>query len=147
MTTIILLRYLHFIAIFMVVSALVAEHLLYQPQLKRSVIKRLSMIDTVYGIGAILLVGAGLTLWLGGFSKTPEYYSNNWIFLLKLSLAILLGILSIYPTVLFFRLRKGDAEEEVKLPKTVIWIIRLELLIVFSLPLLASMMANGWGIM
>ena len=103
MLTVVLLRYIHFISIFAVVSALVAEHLLYRPQLSHREIKRMSIIDTIYGLGSIGFVAAGLIIWLGGYSKSPDYYSHNWIFLTKLGLAVLLGVLSIYPTIFFFK--------------------------------------------
>ncbi|MEP0711492.1 MAG: DUF2214 family protein, partial [Algoriphagus sp.] len=66
MPTEILLRYLHFISIFAIVGSLVAEHLLLKKELTRKEIKRISTIDGVYGIAALLLLGVGLTLWLGG---------------------------------------------------------------------------------
>src|SRR5436190_13518076 len=67
MTTEIILRYFHFISIFAIVSTLVAEHLLLKKSLTRAEIGRLARIDAVYGIAALTLLCAGLTLWLGGF--------------------------------------------------------------------------------
>jgi putative membrane protein len=103
MTTEILLRYLHFISIFAIVGTLVSEHLLLKSELTRAQIKRLSRIDAVYGIAALSLLIVGLTLWLGGFGKPTEYYSKNWIFHTKLTCFVLIGLLSIYPTVFFIR--------------------------------------------
>jgi putative membrane protein len=56
-----------------------------------------------------------------------------------------IGLLSIYPTVFFIKNRKGDPEEMVTIPKSIFWMIRLELLLVFSIPILAGMMAKGIG--
>lgn len=39
--------------------------------------------DAFYGLAAIVLLGAGLTLWFGGVSKPTFYYSKNWIFHLR----------------------------------------------------------------
>src|SRR5687768_5994075 len=107
MTAEILLRYVHFISIFTIIGALVSEHLSLRPQLTRAEIGRLSRIDAVYGIAALTLVAAGLTLWLGGVGKPALYYSRNWIFHMKISFFLAVGLLSIYPTAFFIRNRKG----------------------------------------
>jgi len=143
----ILLRYLHFISIFVIVSALVAEHLLLKKELTRKELTRLSRIDAVYGIAAVVLVAAGLTLWLGSFGKPSIVYSKNWIFHLKLTLFIIVGLLSIYPTVFFIKQRKGDPEDKVTIPGILFWMLRIELTLLFIIPLLAGLMAQGIGFM
>jgi putative membrane protein len=143
----ILLRYLHFISIFVIVSALVAEHLLLKKELTRKELTRLSRIDAVYGIAAVVLVAAGLTLWLGSFGKPSIVYSKNWIFHTKLTLFIIVGLLSIYPTVFFIKQRKGDPEDKVTIPGILFWMLRIELTLLFIIPLLAGLMAQGIGFM
>lgn len=140
----ILLRYLHFISIFAVVSTVVAEHLMLKPQMSRQEIKRLSSIDGVYGLASILVVGAGLTMWFG-VGKSAEYYTQNWIFLTKVGLFVIVGILSIHPTIFFARQRKGNSEEVIDIPTSVKWSIRAELLLLLLIPLLATLMARGIG--
>jgi putative membrane protein len=141
----IFLRYLHFISIFAIVGSLVSEHLLLKKELSRSEILRLSKIDAVYGLAAVLLLSVGLTLWIGGFGKPTEFYSKNWIFHTKLTLFILIGLLSIYPTVFFMKNRKGHPQEMVKIPSMIFWMLRFELLLLFIIPLLAGLMARGVG--
>ena len=113
MTTEIILRYLHFISIFAIVGALVSEHLLLKKELTRAEISRLSTIDAVYGIAALVLLSVGLTLWLSGVGKPSVVYTKNWIFHLKITCFALIGILSIYPTVFFIKNRKGNATDVV----------------------------------
>ena len=103
MTAEILLRYLHFIFIFIVVSSVVAEHLLLKPQMTRTEIKRLSTIDGIYGLSSIVVVGVGLTLWLSDIGKPATFYTQNHIFLTKVGLFVIVGLLSIYPTVFFLK--------------------------------------------
>lgn len=145
MTTEIFLRYLHFISIFTIVGSLVSEHLLLKKEMRRSEIARLATIDAVYGLAAITLLTAALTLWLGAFGKPTEFYSKNWIFHTKITLFIFIGLLSIYPTVFFIKNRKGNKEEVVAVPKLVFMMLRLELLLLFITPLLAGLMARGVG--
>jgi putative membrane protein len=145
MTTELLLRYLHFISIFIIVAALVSEHVLIKKTMGRHEIARLATIDGVYGLATLILLGAGLTLWLGGFGKPAEFYSKNWIFHTKLTLFIIIGLLSIYPTVFFLKNRKGDAQDVVQVPSKIFWMLRAEILLLFIIPLLAGLMAKGNG--
>jgi putative membrane protein len=145
MSTEITLRYLHFVCIFAIVGSLVSEHLLLKKELTRKEILRLSKIDAVYGLAAMLLLIVGGTLWLGGFGKPAEFYSQNWIFHTKLTLFITIGLLSIYPTVFFIKNRKGDSAELIKIPNVIFWMLRVEIALLFVIPLLAGLMARGIG--
>lgn len=145
MYTEIIVRYLHFIGIFTWVSALAAQWLLLQPVLTRRAIQRLAKIDMVYGLSAVLVVGMGLTLWFG-VGKPAEFYNTNGIFHLKVTLAVLVGLLSIIPTIFFARQRKGNAPEElVEVPAKIKRIVTLELILMAIIPLLATLMAAGIG--
>jgi putative membrane protein len=145
MTIEIILRYLHFISIFAIVSTLVSEHLLLKKTLTRDEIGRLSRIDAIYGLAALTLLTVGLTLWLGSFGKPAIYYTKNWIFHTKITLFLIVGLLSIYPTIFFIKNRKGDQTEIVTIPNAVFWMLRIELLLIFIIPLLAGLMAHGIG--
>ncbi|MEQ8302933.1 MAG: DUF2214 family protein [Cyclobacteriaceae bacterium] len=145
MTTELLLRYIHFISIFTIVGTLVSEHLLLKPELTRAEIGRISKIDGIYGLAALSLLAAGLTLWLGGFGKPTSFYSQNWIFHTKLTCFIAIGLLSIYPTIFFLKQRKGDKSETVSIPQSIFWMVRIEILLLFIIPLLAGLMSRGIG--
>jgi putative membrane protein len=127
-----------------VVSTIVAEHLLLKDQMSRAEIKRVSVVDGVYGFSAISVLTMGLILWLV-VGKPSEFYTSNWIFHLKVSLFITVGLISISPTIFFLKQRKGDQSEIVTIPKRIKMLIRLELAILFIIPLLAGLMAHGVG--
>lgn len=145
MTTEIFLRYIHFISIFVIVATLTAEHLLLKKQMTRSEISRIARIDALYGIAAVSLLAAGLTLWLGSYGKPAIYYNKNWIFHLKIGLFAAVGLLSVYPTIFFIKRRKGNPDEIVNIPVKIHWLIRIELILVAIIPLLAGLMARGAG--
>jgi putative membrane protein len=145
MTAEIFVRYFHFISIFALVSTVVAEHLLLKKEMTRAELTRISRIDAVYGLAAILVVTAGLTLWFSGIGKPSVYYSKNWIFHLKVTMVVIVGLLSIYPTVFFIKNRKGNSNDVVTIPSIIFMLIRLELLILLVTPLFAAMMARGVG--
>lgn len=145
MTIEIIIKYVHFVTIFAIVGSLVSEHLLLREKMTRAEIQRLSVIDGVYGLSAIILLGAGLALWLW-VGKPAEFYSKNWIFHLKLGMFVALGLLSIYPTIFFLKNRKGEsADELVAIPSAIKWMLRMELLLLFLMPLFATLMARGIG--
>ena len=146
MTPEIFLRYVHFISIFTIVGSLVSEHLLLKKEMTRLEISRMARIDAVYGIAALSLLAAGLTLWLGSIGKPAIFYTKNWIFHTKLTCFILIGLLSIYPTVFFIKNRKGNPAEIIKTPPLIFWMLRIELLLLFIIPLLAGLMAKGIGL-
>ncbi|MBL7856331.1 MAG: DUF2214 family protein [Cyclobacteriaceae bacterium] len=145
MTTEIILRYVHFISIFTIVGTLASEHILLKNKMTREEIGRLAKLDAVYGIAALLLLGAGLTLWLGGIGKPTDFYSKNWVFHLKLTIFIFIGLLSIYPTVFFIKNRKGKRDEIITMPNIIFWMLRMELLLLVIIPLLAGLMAKSVG--
>ena len=144
MSLYILFKYLHFVAIFGVVSSLVAEHLLLQQQMSRKELARIYKIDAVYGVSALLVLAVGLCLWFA-VGKPASFYTSNGIFHLKLTLFIIMGLISIIPTRYFMKNRKGDPEEVVSVPKRIVMYVRIELLILFLIPLLAVIMAQGVG--
>jgi putative membrane protein len=145
MTTELLLRYTHFISIFAIVGALSCENVLLKKSLTRVELSRMAKIDAVYGVAAVVLLIAGLTLWLGGVGKPAVVYSKNWIFHLKLGLFVAIGLLSIYPTVFFLKKRKGNPTDQVIVLPSIFWMLRLELALLVVIPLLAGLMARGVG--
>jgi putative membrane protein len=145
MTDLILFRYLHFISVFAIVGAIVAEQFMISKTMLRSEIKRISIVDGIYGLGAVTVLIAGVALWFW-VGKPAAFYTKNWIFHTKLTLFILLGILSIFPTIFFMRNRKGDEPGKIiEVPLYIIVLLRLELVIIIVMPLLATLMSIGIG--
>lgn len=147
MTTEIFLRYLHFVSILTMAGTLTAELVLLRSSLTRRDLGRIAIIDGIYGVSAVVLLAAGLTLWLGSYTKPSSYYSSNWIFITKLSLVAAVGILSIYPTIFFLRQRRGDPNEQVTLPTVLLWSVRAEVVLLAVIPFLAGLMSRGIGLM
>jgi len=137
-----IIRYVHFLGVFGLVSSLVAEHLLISKETKIEQFKKLVLTDLVYGISAVIALVSGLSLWLW-VGKPADFYSANWIFHAKLTLFVLTFLFSLYPTKFFLKHRNTESEA-VSIPKSVIMVIRLELLLVFIIPFFAVLMANGY---
>ncbi|MEQ8546677.1 MAG: DUF2214 family protein [Cyclobacteriaceae bacterium] len=141
MDTFLIIRYAHFIGIFLVVSSLFFEAIYVGKEMSPKQLKLLTKIDGLYGFGAILTTGMGLWMWLGELGKPAAFYGDNWIFTLKFSLFIVVGLLSIYPTIFF--IQKAKLNETVKVPTILKKLVYVELLIVFVMPWLAGLMARG----
>lgn len=137
-------RYFHFISILTMSFAIAGEAWLIRPRLQRRTVQQLFVLDGVYGLSALAIVGVGLLLWFG-VGKPAEYYTSNWLFHLKLGLFTALGLLSIFPTVFFFKNRKGEETDWVEIPARIRLMIRLELALLFFIPLCATLMARGFG--
>ncbi|MCW8891103.1 MAG: DUF2214 family protein [Sedimenticola sp.] len=140
----IITKYIHFISILVLFSCCLLEYVQLQPSMKRSKIKRLLQTDILFGLSAlvVLLSGLAMALWL---AKPLGYYLSNWFFHLKYTLFILIGLISAYPTLFFFRNRRGDDADNIELPNRLRQIIQIELAGILCLPLLGILMASGFG--
>ncbi len=140
---------LHYLSIFVLFALLTCEHILFRNDIDHTTARRLLRIDMAYGMaaGLVLVTGAVRVVWYG---KGLDYYLHNWIFHAKVSLFILVGLLSILPTLTFFNWRnellagKAPSISPAQARRTIM-VIRLELLILVCLPFLASLMARGAG--
>lgn len=140
----IITKYIHFISILLLFSCCLLEYARMKPTILRAEIKRLFWIDALFGFSAliVLLSGLAMALWL---AKPLDYYLSNWIFHFKYTLFISIGLISAYPTLFFFRNRKGEETDRLDLPKNMKTVIRLELAGLLCLPLLGILVAAGFG--
>jgi putative membrane protein len=145
MITFILVKYLHFIGIIGLSGTLLAENIMLKSEMSKTQLTKMSLIDAGYGISAMIAVTGGLILWFG-VGKESVYYSSNWIFLVKVGIVSMMGIISIWPTVYFIKNRSKNGEDDVVLlPVYIRIMVRVQLIFLFSVPLLASLMAYGFG--
>ncbi len=140
----IIIKYLHFIGIFVLFTTLVLEHTLLKKEMAPAQIKKIAFIDGLYAASALIVLLMGLLLWLM-VGKPADFYTKNPVFHVKVTLFIVIALMSIYPTVFFLKQRKNNAAT-LTVPKPVIMIIRAELTLLLIVPLLAVMMAQGYGL-
>jgi putative membrane protein len=143
----IVIAFLHHLAAFGLLTALAAELALLQLSFSQEVARKIRAFDAIYGAcaGLIVLLGALRVMY---FEKAPDYYLHNGPFLLKMTLFALVGLISIYPTVIF--LKWGASLKAGALPalsvgqrQTLMRILVLELCGVLGIILAAVMMAKG----
>lgn len=144
-----ILAYLHLVAILTLVVFLSSEAALCRMEwMNAKVVERLARIDTVYGIasGAVLLTGVARTWW--GVKGTSWYWTNPLLHT-KLAIFIVIGLLSIKPTMMYARWRKElratgalPAEAEVRQARRLV-MVQAHLLVL--IPLAAVFLARGFG--
>ena len=101
-----LLAYAHFLAILTLVVFISSEAALCRTEwMNAKVVERLGKVDMIYGIaaGVVLLTGLARTWW--GIKGTGWYWTNRLMHL-KLTMIIVVGLISIKPTIVFRRWNK-----------------------------------------
>ncbi|HTD05012.1 DUF2214 family protein [Undibacterium sp.] len=141
--------FLHHLAAFAIVLSLFAEMLLLQEPLTLGSARKIQRFDALYGLSAGLILVLGF-LRVMYFEKGPGYYSHSAPFIVKMSLFLVVGLVSIYPTVVFLKWGKSvkqgivpelDQVQQRKLRG----IIHLELALLVLIILNAAIMAKGFG--
>ncbi|EJL80492.1 putative membrane protein [Polaromonas sp. CF318] len=144
-----LLAYAHLLAILTMVVFLASEAALCRVEwLNAAVVERLGKIDMVYGISAGLVLATGLArVFLG--SKGAAWYAHNPLLYLKLAMFLVIGLISIKPTLMFVRWRRAlrangalpDAVEVKKARR----LVMVQAHILPFIPLVAVFLARGFG--
>ena len=141
--------FLHHLAAFMLVAALAVEFILIRNELTVGTARKLQLVDMVFGMssGVVLVVGLLRVFY---FEKGASYYFHSAPFIIKLSLFLVVGLLSIYPTVEFASW--GKSLKRGQLPvltdrkiASIRSVIHWELAGVVVIILCAALMAKGAG--
>ena len=145
MTT--LFAFLHHLCAFTLVAAVAIEFTLMRQELTLASARRLQVTDIVLGISAGALLVIGL-LRVFFFEKGASYYWHSHAFLAKFGLFIIVGLLSIIPTMEFLSWRGAIQAGQVPVweaakRKRVTMIIHVELAAVVIIVLCAAIMARG----
>jgi putative membrane protein len=92
--------FLHHLAAFTIFAALAIQFVLIKGELTLASAKKIQQSDLVYGIAAGVIVVVGL-LRVFYFEKGQDYYFHSTPFRIKMTTFIIVGLLSIYPTIEF----------------------------------------------
>jgi putative membrane protein len=142
-----LFAFLHHLCAFTLVSAVAVEFTLIRQELTLASARRLQATDRVLGIAAVALLIIGLSR-VFYFEKGADYYFHSQAFMAKFSVFIVVGLLSIIPTIEFLSWRR--ALKAGQLPaltarklRLVTAVIHGELLSIVIILLCAAIMARG----
>ena len=142
-----LFAFFHHLCAFALVSAVAIEFTLIRQELTIASARRLQVTDLALGIAAGALFVIGL-LRVFVFEKGAAYYFHSHAFLLKFSLFIIVGLLSIIPTMEFLSWRGAIKAGEVPVMdatkrRRVAAVIHGELAAIVVILLCAAIMARG----
>lgn len=149
MLTDLILASLHHLLVFGLVSMLVAQAVLLRGPMDGGVLAKLGGIDRGYGITALSLLVVGFLRVFHGVMGQDFYLHNPW-FHAKIGMFVLVGLISIWPTVRFLRWRKALKADPAFLPAPaevggLQRIVRFELALVGVIFVLAAAMARYGG--
>ena len=149
MTTDLLLAILHHLLVFAVFAIFAIQMATARPGLDAAGVRRLAAIDGAYGGLALAVIVVGFCRVVFGL-KGWDYYSTYWVFWAKVAAFLLVGALSIQPTLRFQRWKKAAAgNESYVVPAAEIAFVRSWLhregFVFVLIPILAAMMARGVG--
>lgn len=144
-----LLAYAHIAAILTLVVFLSSEAALCRAEwMNAQVVERLARVDRIYGLAsiAVLLTGIARTWW---GMKGAHWYWTNPLLHAKLTLFVVVGLLSIRPTLTYLRWQRQlrasgqlPATDEVRKTRRQVMV---QAHLIALIPLFAVFMARGFG--
>ncbi|MEX0628122.1 MAG: DUF2214 family protein [Cucumibacter sp.] len=145
-----LLAIAHHLAVFSLVAILAAEFAILRRGVKGTRVALLGTVDLFFGAtAAVVLVVGFLRVFYG--AAGPDYYLFNWVFWAKVGAFVLVGLLSLPPTLVFFRWRREAlVNPDFSPPDDGVNRVRrfmlAEAVVLASIPVFAAMMARGYGL-
>jgi putative membrane protein len=132
------------------VGIVAAELVLLRPGITGAALQRLGRIDGAYGGVAMLVILAGFLRVFFGASGA-DYYLPNPVFWMKIGAFVLVGLLSIQPTIALVRWRKaasaapGFVPPDDAVARSRRFLLGEVVVLVF-IPIFAAAMARGYGL-
>jgi len=142
-----IVAYLHYLGLMLSFASLIVEYFFFKKEINVKDAKIVGIADGIYGISATTILVTGI-LRVMYFGKGSEYYLNNNFFWVKITLFIIVGLLSLYPTITFIVWWVKDLIKEQAPTITnnqyqiISWSIKGELIGFILIPLMAAIMAR-----
>ena len=147
MTADLILAVLHHLLVFSLFAIFAVQMTLVRPGLDAAGVRRLAGLDGAYGAVSVAVIAVGFARAVWGL-KGWEYYSGYWVFWAKVGAFLLVGLLSVRPTLRFRRWLGAAKDDPAGLvPAGEITAVRpylhAEGVVLLLIPVLAAMMARG----
>ena len=144
------MAFLHHLFAFTLVACVVYEFIAYRKGMTVEEARRIQRADLIYGISAGLLLVVGL-LRVFYFEKGAAFYSHSPFFWVKMNAFLVVGLLSIDPTIRYLRWNKTLKEnlapqiQEGEFKRTRL-LLTLEVIGLAIILFAAAAMARGIGV-
>ena len=141
--------YVHYLGIILCFGALIFERIILKQNLSKNEAISIIVADVIYGTAGLAILITGI-LRVKYYGQGGEFYTDNPIFWLKVSLYIIVGLLSLYPTTTYILWSIPLSKNELpaiseNLVKRFKLIIMTELIGFAVIPLFATLMSRGIG--
>ena len=144
-----ILAYVHLLAILTMVVFISSEAALCRVEwMNKAVVERLARVDAIYGMAALVVLATGIARTVWGVKGSAWYWTNPLLHV-KLTLFIIVGLMSIVPTMTYLRWRKQlraggalPADAEVRKTRK---LVMIQAHILVLIPLFAVFLARGFG--
>ncbi len=142
-----ILAYLHFIAIFLLFSFMVTEAMMVRGTLDAAAVRLIGRVDLWYLGAAIAVLATGFLRMMFG-AKGPEFYLSAWPIYAKIGLFVVVGVISVGPTIRYIRWRRMfERDAGWRVPdderKSVRRSLMVQLHVAALIPLVAVIMSRG----
>lgn len=140
----------HHLAVFALVGIFFAEFVLLRPGITGDQLRRLGRLDGAYGAlaGAVVVIGV-LRVIFGNAGW--EFYVGNWAFWLKMAAFVLVGLLSVPPTLRILAWSRalktdpGFTPDAADLQRTR-RLVHIEAAVLLLIPVFAAMIPRIYGL-
>jgi putative membrane protein len=134
----------HHLLVFSLFGVLCAEFIAVRPGMTPTTLARVGAADLSYGAmaGLIIVVGFSRAVFA---TKGWLYYSHNAFFWAKIATFVVIGLLSVPPTLAFLRWRRAGqppTDTQIAGVRRYLW---AEVVLFLLLPAFAAAMARGYG--
>ena len=139
------LAILHHLIVFALVAIIFVEFVNVRSGMDAAAVRRVAAFDAWYGAlaGIIVLVGFGRAIFA---AKGWNYYSHDLFFWAKIGTFVVIGLLSIAPTVSYLKWRKAGKPPTDKAVANVRRYLWIEVVLFAPLLGFAAAMARGYGL-
>lgn len=139
---------LHLVAILTFVVFLSSQAALCRIEwMNAAVVERLARLDVIYGVAAMVMIGSGLARLIWGI-KGASWYLSQPMFHIKITIVVVMAILSIWPSIVFRRwrrnLRATGAMPEALEVKKVRRLVMIQSHVLPVVAVIAVFWARGW---
>lgn len=140
------LAILHHFFVFALFGVLFAEFVLVRKGMDTATVARVPLIDAWYGILAVLIIIVGFSRAVFA-AKGWTYYAHDLFFWAKIGTFVVIGLLSVPPTIAYLRWRRAGTVPTDEAVATIRRYLLGQLLLFPLLLAFAAAMARGYGLL
>lgn len=142
-----LLASLHHVLVFSLFAILAVEIVYAKPGMSADTLRRVAKVDGLYGGVSLAVIIVGFLRAIYGL-RGWDYYEGNILFWVKIGMFLVVGLLSIAPTLAFLKWTKRLKDDPAALPadgevRAIRKWLHMETSVLILIPVVAAALARG----